>query len=371
MHRFARFLIVVSAFARLAVPVHAACTVSLTAPAQVASDQQYSVTINEAAHSGYTYTLTEDWAGKLFFDQVRRATVDEKPAAFQRSFRHRSTFDVPVTYRVVARNDANPADVCFSEVTVLVKADPDLDRLVRRGVIPLVGTTGGLNGSFFKTSLKLYGGQSGRLIFHPLGQQGSDNDPSIPYVFELGQQSIVIDDLMAAFGLFGVGSLDIVPEGTQQLPLAEARIYNQTAEGTFGTMEPMMIAAEWSGFDRPPELKGSSISLVVPPISEGSRVNLGIRGIIHTNYSIQIRHADGTISFAPFLSVQESMVRMGTPAQLSGPVYPLPELVPGDVVIMNVQPGAIPFYTVTDNKTNDPAINFAILGSTNVTRYND
>jgi hypothetical protein len=59
------------------------------------------------------------------------------------------------------------------------------------------------------------------------------------------------------------------------------------------------------------------------------------------------------------------------PMQLSGPVYPLPELVPGDVVVMSSQPGAIPFYTVTDNKTNDPAISFPILGSTNVTRYND
>src|SRR4051795_2124004 len=84
MHRFARFLILVSTFVSLSVPLHAACTVSLTAPAQVASDQSYVVTINEIAHTGYSYTLTEDWSGRLFFDQLRRATINEKATAFGR-----------------------------------------------------------------------------------------------------------------------------------------------------------------------------------------------------------------------------------------------------------------------------------------------
>jgi hypothetical protein len=136
-------------------------------------------------------------------------------------------------------------------------------------------------------------------------------------------------------------------------------------------MEPMMIAGEWIGFDRAPEMKGSSIGLVVPPITEGTRVNLGIRGITHATFSINIFHADGTHTFQGQLAIQEGMMRMGTPSQLSGPVYPLPDLVPGDMVVLSTTPGAIPFYTVTDNKTNDPAINFPLLGNFNIQRYND
>jgi len=41
-------------------------------------------------------------------------------------------------------------------------------------------------------------------------------------------------------------------------------------------------------------------------------------------------------------------------------------------VALSIESGAgIPFYTVTDNKTNDPAINFPILGDLNVGRYNN
>src|SRR5262249_6668059 len=161
-------------------------------------------------------------------------------------------------YRVTATNISNPADLCVSEAVVLVHGDPELDRMTRRAVIPIVGTTGGLNGSLFKTVLKLTGNvtQYGRLVFHPIAKEGSDSDPSIPYSFDGNSSGVIIyDDLMAAFGFLGIGSLDVIPEGTNlQAPRAEARIYNQAAEGTFGTMEPMMFPAEWFGLERPPEL---------------------------------------------------------------------------------------------------------------------
>jgi hypothetical protein len=64
------------------------------------------------------------------------------------------------------------------------------------------------------------------------------------------------------------------------------------------------------------------------------------------------------------------MLKMGTPSQLAAP-FVLPDLVPGDRVMVEVFGGGIPFYTVTDNKTNDPAINFPVLADRNLGRYSD
>ena len=64
------------------------------------------------------------------------------------------------------------------------------------------------------------------------------------------------------------------------------------------------------------------------------------------------------------------MLKMGTPSQLAAP-FVLPDLVPGDRASVSIFGGGIPFYTVTDNKTNDPAINFPVLADRNLGRYSD
>jgi hypothetical protein len=196
----------------IAVPLRAACTVSLVYPAEVQSGQTYSVLIKPAG-GFYRYVLAEQWPGKLFFNQKLHSAVDtyegtDKLQPFNtHTYSHRTTFDLQVVYRVVATNFADPTDSCYGEATVKVHADPELDRLTRRAVVPVVGTTGGLNGSFFRTSLKLIGNETlrGRLVFHPSFQEEKDSDPSIPYDFSAGDV-LVFEDLMAAFGLFGVGS---------------------------------------------------------------------------------------------------------------------------------------------------------------------
>lgn len=365
--------------APVAVPLHAACTVSLTAPRTAISGQSYDVLVTPAG-AKYRYVLSEEWAGRLFFNALPRATVTELDAVTtsqpfnKHSYSHRTTFDLPVTYRVVATNVSDSSDSCFAEATMVVLADAELQRLTRRGVVPVVGTAGGANGSYFRTSLKLIGNETlhGRLVFHPMAQEGSDSDPSIPYSFSRDNDTLVFEDLMGAFGLYGVGSLDVIPEGDNlQLPAVETRIYNRTDQGTFGTMEPMMIPAEWLGLERPPELRNATVSLEVPTISEGTRVNLGIRSLTHVTYAIVIRHADGTRHSTPPLALQANMMKMGTPGALTYP-FPLPELVPGDRVSILLSNGSgIPFYTVNDNVTSDPAINFAILGNVNVNRYSD
>ena len=380
MHRLVRFVLgVLSTCWLIAVSAHAGCSVSLTAPAEAQSGQTYSVLINPAGPA-YRYVSTEEWSGRLGFNQFPHSTVSEQPAVsntepfnIHPSISHRTTFDLPVSYRVTAINSSNPSDSCVGEATVLVHADPELARETRRTVIPVVGTTAGLNGSFFKTSLSLAGNETlhGRLVFHPIGRPGSDSDPSIPYDFSKGNL-LVFDDLMAAFGLFGVGSLDIVPEGDSlQSPDAQARIYNTSAQGTFGTMEPIFFPADWFGLNRPAEESHAGASIAVLRIPDGMRVNLGIRSFSQLSFTISISHADGTSSFKGPLGMDPDTLLMGTPSQLVAPLT-LPDLVPGDTVSILISRGAgIPFYTLTDNKTNDPAINFPVLGGGNLSRYDD
>ena len=227
MNRFVRSLIVVCSVALIAPSLHAGCNVSLTGPSEVPSGVKYSLNVSQAG-PGYVYTLTENWARNQNQESPSgKASV----AAFTRiptfQYVHETTFDMPVTYVLTAYNPSNPNDACAATLTVNIKADPEFVRTAQRGVIPLVGKTPGLNGADFRTSLTLMGNESihGRLVFHPAGQAASDADPSIPYSFTQGAPVLQFDDLMAAFGRTGLGSLDIIPEGTNlALPDAKTRI---------------------------------------------------------------------------------------------------------------------------------------------------
>ena len=353
-------LVLLVSCASVAVPVYAACTVGLLYPSVVQSGQDYSVLIKPAGDL-YKHVITEEWAGKLGTLTTPRSSVEAydsgKTQPFSRRFyRHRTTSDLAVMYRVVATSAIDPNDSCIAEGAVLVRGDPELDRATRRVVIPVVGTTAGVNGALFKTSLKLHGPDyvRGRLVFHPIGVPGSDSDPSIPFDFA-GKTEIVYTDLMASFGFNGVGSLDIVPEGTDLAPFAETRIYNVSPAGSFGTMEPMIIPAQWFGLEAAPGDARQAQNVIIPSISAGTRVNLGICSFEQLWFNIEIRHADGTRSISGNLMLPANTLRMGSPSQLAFPKV-MPDLVPGDSVTVSVSDGAgVPFYTVNDNATNDPA----------------
>jgi hypothetical protein len=377
-------------------PVFANCVVSLQAPATVASSETYDVKIVPAAGDPHNYVFTESW-GEVRMNptetpsarsRTQRWDALSSAVPFQgaklKQFSHVATYDMPVTYRVVATNSYNQSEVCSAEAIVLVKADPELTPFTLRGVIPVVGATGGLNGSRFKTSLKLVGAGKGKLIFHPINRTGSDADPSIPYDLTSNNGIQIFDDLMASFGLSGVGSLDIVPDQSIRpaVPGAEARIYNQTDNGaTFGTLEPAMVPAEWMGLDGPDQFRGILINpqfqtrvaaggsgIGIPPLTPGLRLNVGIRSFTRMAIFVFVRHADGT-SQGKLLNVDANALIMGPVEAL----FFLPPTGPGDSVSILVSSGmGIPFYTLTDNATNDPAIMFHYRGeSSYLDRFND
>src|ERR1043166_2743476 len=110
--------------------------------------------------------------------------------------------------------------------------------LTERAVIPIVGSIRAADGSQFRTSLRLSvlpfdDGKtiSGRIIFHPQGQPISDNNPSLTYSLTGHPrlvQEVFWDDVVAAMGQSGIGTMDIVPDAASNgiIPAIEARDVN-------------------------------------------------------------------------------------------------------------------------------------------------
>ncbi|MBV8544242.1 MAG: fibronectin type III domain-containing protein [Acidobacteria bacterium] len=255
------------------------------------------------------------------------------------------------SFRIVASNPSNPSDVpCSGTVTNYFGANETFHDRVNRTVFPVVGSTRGLNNASFKTSLRLgpaSTSSAGKIIFHPAGRAGSDDDPSIPYRVERGQ-TLQFDDVVAAIGQSGIGSLDILqtfpfvrPE-TTPVP-AEVRLFNEASGGTYGTFESPVLPTD--------AFRPIDWNIFVP--SSRFRVNIGIRTLTQVHVSFFLIAADGNITekvvdYAPdYIFLQAADQFFGKPVN------------PGDSIVVNMTGDnviAIPFHTFTDNSTNDPAV---------------
>jgi hypothetical protein len=255
------------------------------------------------------------------------------------------------SYRVTASNPSNPVDIeCIG--TKDFSLGGSLTNLARKTVIPVAGSVHGANNSDFKTSLRLGPAtrlQSGKIIFHPAGQPGSENDPSIDYNMNIGT-TLQYDDIVGAIGQSGIGSIDIISTGPygRFYPLfetvpAEVRVFNQAADGTYGAFESVV---EGSDAFRPGDW-----SVFVP--SSRFRVNVGVRTITPAHAVFSLVAKSGTVTTkaldmpGDYLFMQAADQFFGVPVQ------------PGDQIVIHFEGQdtiAIPFHTFTDNSTNDPAI---------------
>jgi hypothetical protein len=280
---------------------------------------------------------------------------------------HRVTSAMTVRYVVTAEIESGVRlmatwnDACTGSIDVPVAVDEEFRRFTRRAILPVVGSTPGAFGGQFKTAIELRGAgnEHGRLVFHPAGRVASDSDPSIPYSFTT-TKVMAFDDIVAAMGQNGIGSIDIIPDAdsVDRIPEVQVRLYNDTSMGTFGTMTEPVLPYDY--------LSPSSIAIRFPDAR--FRVNIGIRTLEATTVSAIIRRADGRLDGLRELRFPAGWMEMKSASDFVGATFQA-----GDQVTLSFNGASVPFYTITENRTNDPTLVLAPAEGTsrNVGTYID
>jgi hypothetical protein len=294
-----------------------------------------------------SYVLEESSATQPLTNRLE-IPQDNATTRYRREFARRSTTDVVVTYRVTAVG----VNFCSASKNVTYRTDTAFRKLMTRAVIPLVGSTPGAYGSLFKTSLVLRAsdstGQRGKLVFHPSGTPATVADPSIAYNLPNSNSVMAWDDVVAAFGATGLGSIDIVPDITAayiRVPYADVRLFNVTAQGTFGTLEAQTqpYAFTDDNPDADPSLR------VTVPATE-LRLNIGVRTFDDSQINVTVLRDKQKI-VDRFWLVTGDLLQFTTANAFVGA-----DLLPGDEIFVRVYGSGIPIYSLTDNRTNDPAL---------------
>lgn len=262
----------------------------------------------------------------------------------------RASSAVTVRYIVTAeiesgvRMMATWNDACTGSIDVTLPVNEAFRKFTRRAILPVVGSTPGAFGGQFRTSLELRGqaAERGRIVFHPAGKIAADSDPSMPYSF-LESRVMAWDDVLAAMGQSGLGSLEIIPDDDSigRVPQMQVRLYNDTSLGTFGTFATPVVPYDYL---RPP-----SFQLRIP--DDRFRVNMGIRTLEATRVSILFQRPNGQLDGQRELTFPAGWMEMKGVAEFVGKT-----LEPGHLLIISVEGAAVPFYTITENRTNDPTL---------------
>ena len=307
------------------------------------------------------YTVLETYGGlkpPFFYSTTRTfVTVD-----------HRATEAMNVRYIVTAEIEEGVRiqaitwrDACTGTIDVPIGVDAEFRKFTRRAIVPVVGSTPGAFGGQFKTAIELRGAlnEHGRIVFHPAGKVAADDDPSIPYAFT-NTRAIVHDDIVAVMGQKGIGSLEIIPnaDSVDRIPEVSVRLYNDTSMGTFGTYAAPVLPYDY--------LQPAGMQVRVPDAR--FRLNFGIRTLAATTVEAIVRRADGRLDGLHTLRFPAGWMEMKSAADFIGAA-----LNPGDQVTLSFNGAAVPFYTITENATNDPTLVIAPANGTsrNVGNYVD
>ncbi|HET7433427.1 MAG TPA: hypothetical protein VFN10_01805 [Thermoanaerobaculia bacterium] len=264
---------------------------------------------------------------------------------------HRASVDTSIRFLVIAQIDPRTAavqtfDACVEQLDTIIPADPAFRAMTRKAIVPLVGSTPGAFGGRFKTSIKLTAtnsNQRGTLVFHPAGRPAADDDPSLPYNLRTPEDTFVVDDFVTQLGLSGVGSLDIIPAEGQEpvLPEIDVRLFNDTPNGTFGTNAAAVLPFDY--------LAPAAATIDVP--EKDFRVNAGFRALSAVSLKVLIYGTDHRLRDFKDRSFPAGWVQFGSVSDLAGTT-----VAPGESVTLLFGGSAIPFYTLTENRTNDPTL---------------
>lgn len=225
------------------------------------------------------------------------------------------------------------------------------------GVIPVIGSTPGQLGSFFKTAVQLYNpnstSYSGRVVFHPGGTPGKASDPSLSITVP-AQSTLYYPDFLPAMGVAtGLGSLDVfVPAGETRPLVSTSRVYNDAGTaGTTGFNESFEDLDRFAG-------AGDKAYLVCASDPALFRLNIGVRTLGHGATLIAtLRSATGTYitsinktypaNFYQQVSIDSFLEGLATVHGNENLTF---QILTGEVLI---------YGATVDNRTQDPSLALA------------
>jgi len=333
----------------ISLPAFAVCTIDIPQDGKETSGHTVSWVAVPGANF-YTIEYSSD-----AFATTRRVLLGPNATSFDLS--RTVSYPADYSFRVTALNDRDPNFLCSGTTTRFIPIDIEFRRAFERAIIPVVASIPGAFGSRYKTSLRLTAQTAlvgkGKIIFHPAGSEGTDDDPSIPYSFSRDGESIVFDDVVAAFGTFGVGSIDIVPavatfsdptNRSDYIPIAEAHIYNETPSGTFGSFEHQVQPIDF--------LTSTEVRARAPEKGE-YRVNVGFRTLSTATMNFDIYNAKNDVRLHRAFTYPPNYTLLTSPEALLGTA-----LAAGESLAVYPERGsyAIPFYTYSESGTNDPTL---------------
>lgn len=208
-------------------------------------------------------------------------------------------------------------------------------------VVPVVGSSGGLSGASFKTGLQITNQgetrMTGWLYLRPHGRA---------MAYDLApHQTLSWDDVVAALGADGLGSLDVLVD-SGGLPTVVARAFDDQPEGTTGVGVPAIPSPAVLA-------RGDAAALIAPADPARFRWNIGIRTlvggaelelVVYDRNSAE-RHRRTWAAGAHHFEQHPAPLITGI------------DLAPDDSVMVRVISGAaIVYATTVDNQTNDSAI---------------
>lgn len=319
----------------------------LAAPLSALAGTSYSVTWPSVTNA--TDYVLEESTSEAFEGATSQVVVGTS-AQF--------THDVAATryyYRARARNRATGCDVSSENsnvVSVLIDEIP----IPETRVLAVVGSTPGNFGAFFRTSLQLYNPHeeaiSGKLVFHVANASGSAADPSLVFSIPPGR-TLAYDDILPAMNLpSGLGTVDLIADTTQPLPIALSRVFNDAgAAGTTGLTQPAFSLEE--------ALRPGRKGVVLAPTDVTRfRLNIGVRSLEQgASMTITVRNKTGEVvktvsrSYGPTFFTQVASRQILDDYVLTG----------GETLTFELTSGAAFVYgSTTDNTTNDPSVQFAM-----------
>jgi hypothetical protein len=234
----------------------------------------------------------------------------------------------------------------------------------RVGVITGVGSGPGSNGSHFKTSLQMiafpFGGDiNGKLVFHPVGVGGSAADPAFPFTIAQGH-ALAFQDVVTDMGQTGFGSIDLVLAAGSAVPVTVARVFNQASDGgTSGLGEELVnTAGGFAGGGLAVQVipAGFTGFVSAPPNTENTRFNLGVRTLdLGATVNYVLKRFSGETKASKSETYPPNYFNQVDAAVLFG-VIGIEE---NDFVEVSVSTGsAIVYGSSTDDRTNDPSVQF-------------